>query len=408
VISIAMAAAIPASLPASPPARAHLQWIYEGPPVGSIAPWAAFRQHCVAQNLISMSAAVLTASYIGSRHVRRSRPRSVKVWKQAASADASAAAVKEVLQQKEAAYRQRQAQSRGKVTQDDLPVLADIPRTPFVGSDGLLQVPAVEAGVRASVYAVFALDETIQHVGVSRNSQASLRAHFARVPEHCGTFAVYDLRKPDRALLEAIRESWTKEAGTPVGNDGGDGQALWESPLDVRAMATESERMELEGAAPAQAQELLKELVRREELAQAAKFVECGCHELLVFDGKLKAKGLLDLDLSAPVGTPLPEGGAGAAFELTLRSADGSEVQIECPMDMTILEAAEEADIELPASCKSGACSACAAKVLEGEVNQADQAFLDDAQVSEGYVLTCVCYPRSNLILETDKQRDVA
>jgi len=409
-VAVVVVAMMPvmAVLPAASSPGVSAAWLSQGPPVVRTVASGHWVRASKEHRLVSMSAVALTIGCIGSRQARRGSVRTVRIWQQAASTEASAAAVKKVLKQKEAAYRQKQAQSRGQVNTDEVPVLADCPRTAFVGDDGLLQVPAVQARIRASVYAVFAPDETLQYVGVSRNSQASLRAHFVRIPELCGHFAVYDLSKPFRALLEAVRESWTKEMGMPVGNDGGDGQAMWESPLDVQALATESERAELDGAAPAEAQEVLKELVRRVESAQAEKFVECGCSELLVFDGKLKAKGLLDLDLSAPVGTWLPEGGAGVPFELTLRSADGSEAQIDCTMDMTILEAAEEAGIELPASCKSGACSACAAKVLEGEVNQADQAFLDDDQVSKGYVLTCVCYPRSNLVLETDKQRDVA
>mmetsp|Transcript_70868 Transcript_70868/g.169677 ORF Transcript_70868/g.169677 Transcript_70868/m.169677 type:complete len:397 (-) Transcript_70868:126-1316(-) len=353
--------------------------------------------------MAALGASVL-GGYFGSRSYQRSSRRTSKIWKRVASVDV----VKAELKKKEAAYQQRQAQARGPVIAKDLPELADLSRTSFIGQDGLLQVPAVEAGVRASVYAIFDANEQLQYTGVSRNSQASLRAHFARLPEQCGAFAVFDLRKPDRSLLEAIRQKWQDDFGSVGGNDQGAGQASWESPLDVRLMATEEERAQLEAAAPAQAAEVLKDIVRNAEQAQAAKFVELGCEELLVFDGKLKAKGLLDLDLSAPIGTPLPAGGASAAFTLKMCNPDGSEVEVECPMDMTILEAAEAADIELPSSCKSGACSACAAKVIEGEINQADQSFLDEAQEAAGYVLTCVCYPRSDLVLEMDKQRDVA
>ena len=92
---------------------------------------------------------------------------------------------------------------------------------------------------------------------------------------------------------------------------------------------------------------------------------------------------------------------------ITLRSPDGTEETFECDAETTILDGLEESELEHQSSCRSGACSSCAMKLVEGTVNQEDQTFLDDDQLEEGWSLLCVAIPESDCVILTDQEENI-
>lgn len=77
----------------------------------------------------------------------------------------------------------------------------------------------------------------------------------------------------------------------------------------------------------------------------------------------------------------------GTARRFTMRTDDGS-----------VVDAAHQAGIELPYSCKGGMCSTCRAKLIEGKVEMAANYSLEEWEIEAGYVLTCQARPTTPTI----------
>ena len=85
---------------------------------------------------------------------------------------------------------------------------------------------------------------------------------------------------------------------------------------------------------------------------------------------------------------------------------DGLSREIEFRTDHgNILEAAAQAGLEVPYSCKSGVCCTCRAKLLEGEVRMARNFALEAHEVAAGYVLTCQSHPLTERVVISFDQR---
>lgn len=87
----------------------------------------------------------------------------------------------------------------------------------------------------------------------------------------------------------------------------------------------------------------------------------------------------------------------------TVELVDRGET-IEVPENKSILEAAEEVGIELPYQCRMGVCGVCCAmRETDCEVDQTEGMFLSESEKEEGYVLTCIGRPLSDMKIKTDE-----
>jgi ferredoxin len=90
-------------------------------------------------------------------------------------------------------------------------------------------------------------------------------------------------------------------------------------------------------------------------------------------------------------------------FRVILETPDGT-FSITCRATQYVWDAAGAAGIRLPAICHQGYCLTCAARLLQGEVDQSDsrQYFPEDRDA--GFVLPCTARPLSDLRLRTHQQ----
>ncbi|MEB3178261.1 MAG: 2Fe-2S iron-sulfur cluster-binding protein [Nostocaceae cyanobacterium] len=87
--------------------------------------------------------------------------------------------------------------------------------------------------------------------------------------------------------------------------------------------------------------------------------------------------------------------------------ANGKDYTFHVPQDRYILQYVETLGVELPFSCRNGACTTCAVRVVSGEIYQPEAMGLSRELQKEGYALLCVSYPHSDLEVETQDEDEV-
>ncbi|MDJ0557441.1 MAG: 2Fe-2S iron-sulfur cluster-binding protein [Microcoleaceae cyanobacterium MO_207.B10] len=81
--------------------------------------------------------------------------------------------------------------------------------------------------------------------------------------------------------------------------------------------------------------------------------------------------------------------------------------QVQVPEDRYILHSAENQGVEIPFSCRNGACTTCAVRVISGDLYQPEAMGLSLELQKRGYALLCVSYARSDLEVETQDEDEV-
>ncbi|GAA1093341.1 ferredoxin--NADP reductase [Tsukamurella spumae] len=117
----------------------------------------------------------------------------------------------------------------------------------------------------------------------------------------------------------------------------------------------------------------------QEEAEERAAIAEA--EDLPVDDSAAAATG--------PAPAPADDGGT-VTVEL-----DGKTTELAWPADKKLLDVMLAAGLDAPYSCREGACSACACRIVDGAVELAHNEVLDQEDLDDGLILACQSMRRS-------------
>jgi ferredoxin len=78
-----------------------------------------------------------------------------------------------------------------------------------------------------------------------------------------------------------------------------------------------------------------------------------------------------------------------------------------CAEDQFILNAALASGVVLPFGCRMGSCGSCSGRLVEGEVDRAEQVILDADHQDAGFIVLCKTRPRSDLVIVTHQELEL-
>lgn len=82
------------------------------------------------------------------------------------------------------------------------------------------------------------------------------------------------------------------------------------------------------------------------------------------------------------------------------------QLRFDVSRSETLLQAAQRAGVTLPASCRNGTCRTCMCRLHAGQVQyRIEWPGLTAEEKKEGFILPCVAYPASDLVVDAPAAR---
>ena len=84
--------------------------------------------------------------------------------------------------------------------------------------------------------------------------------------------------------------------------------------------------------------------------------------------------------------------------KITISNRDNIEFEVKG--QKPLLQELRDQGVDLPYGCQYGGCITCAAKLLNGEIDQRSQVALNNRQINDGYVILCVAKAKTDCTIE--------